>query len=101
MKRLFIIGAALCLLTGCGAAEEKIETEVETTEIVTEVTTEESKEEFPKGYFNYSKEYIEELYCNTIDNLVTQNEWEELEKNHYWSDDVIMYALLQKYGEIK
>lgn len=117
MKRLFIIGATLFVLTGCSGVETEVSTEaateitteVETEEVTTEeitteettkVTEEESTENYLEGYDRYSSEYIEEMYYNTIDNIVSLREWRTFEKMGY-SENKIMYCLLKYHREIK
>ena len=107
MRKLFIAIVATVLLTGCGDASQQ-ETTTTEKEITTEITTTEEEvtvnemepEEALKGYSNYSKEYVEEVYYNTIDSVVTYKEWKALDDAGY-GDNRIMFILLKQYGILK
>lgn len=104
---ILLIGA--CLLAGCGETpepkldegfvEEIIVEEIFIEEIMIEeeFIEEETSENLLNGYGNYSKEYIDELYYNSIDYKVSLREWREHENNGY-TDNEIEYILLRKYG---
>ena len=111
MKKLnmmiLLIGA--CLLMGCGEApepklddsivEEILVEEILIEEIMIEESfvEEETSENLLNGYCNYSEEYIDELYYNSIDYKVSLKEWRKHENNGY-TDNEIEYILLREYG---
>lgn len=101
---MLILLLVTCLLTGCGEAPEpKLdeviveETIIEEILIEEEIIEEETSENLLNGYCNYSEEYIDELYYNSIDYKVSLREWENHENNGY-TDNEIEYILLREYG---
>lgn len=107
MKKILLLVAVVILLTGCGNTTQQETTTTTEVETTTEITTEEEvtvnemePEEALKGYSNYSKEYIEEVYYNTIDSVVTYKEWKALDDAGY-GDNRIMFILLKQYGILK
>ena len=106
MKKLkmMILLMGACVLVGCGEAPEpKLdetfveETLVEEIIIEEEFLEEETSENLLEGYCNYSKEYIEELYYNSIEYKVSLNEWQRYEDDGY-NEIETKYILLRDYG---
>lgn len=107
--RMMILLIGTCLLVGCGEApepkldetfvEETLVEEILIEEIIIEeeFLEEETSEELLKGYCNYSKEYIDELYYNSIEYKVSLKEWRCYENDGY-NENETKYILLRDYG---
>lgn len=111
MKKVFIVMMILgvSLLVGCGKTQPAENTnniiiEEETSEEITIVNDvfeldDEDVKNILKDMDKYSDEYIEELYYNTVYEVLSLNE-EKFMKQFHIGDTGIMFVLLRVYGEI-
>ena len=107
MKKMLIMIMVLgsCLLVGCGESQSNDttseyiieETFIEETFIEEHFIEEETSEELLRGYGLYTKEYIDELYDNSIEFKVSLKEWRKYENDGY-TETEIKYILLRDYG---